>query len=107
MKNKIKIKFNKSEVRSLLAIFMNYNIRWIVDKHSRFMVEELLGRLQKKLIASIDNKEANIGISYAQAAAFDLAFRLTPVQFLEDAPFIPLYEEILINRIINEINKVI
>jgi len=109
MNKSIKIELSNSEIRSLLAVFFQYNKNWISDRNSRYMIEELLGKLQVKFANAIFGSTGSriISFTYAQAAAFDEAFRLTAVPADEKYPLYPLYEETVVNKVLAEINRVL
>lgn len=105
MNKKIKIVLNNSELQSLLHVFSTYNVFSIQNRNSRYMVAGLIGKLHIKLtnLAQSDKKKHSINLSGAQAAAFDEAFVQTPV--LVRDYHLDLYEELLIDRIVYEINS--
>ena len=107
MHNKLKIELNISELESLVLTFSQYPIAEITDRNTRLMVHELLSKLGKKLMGLImtGGKERIVSFNLGQAAAFDEAFRQTPIS--QSSYTLGLYEETIINRILNEINKVI
>lgn len=107
MKTNQKIKLNISEMQCLIVVFGNYPISQIKERNTRLMVSELLIKFGKKLMGLIltGGKERIVSLSKAQAAAFDEAFRQTPT--LEHAYKLGVYEETLVNRILNEINRVL
>ena len=107
---KIKLVLSTIEIRSLLSLMFRFDPQWIVDRNSRLMVSELLGKLIIKFssIAEGANKEHKISITQAQAAAFDLAFRETPIPVNEGHPFFGTgYEENVIMRVLDMINRVL
>jgi len=106
---KIKLVLSTIEIRSLLSLMFRYDPQWIVDRNTRLMVSELLGKLIIKFstIAEGANKEHKISITQAQAAAFDLAFRETPIPPGDHPYFGTVYEENVIMRVMDMINRVL
>lgn len=74
------------------------------------MVSELLGKLIVKFsnISMKENSNHKLTIDQGTAAAFDLAFRLTPIPVTRTLPFFGTeYEENAVNRVLDMINRVI
>jgi type VI protein secretion system component VasF len=106
MPDKIKIKLNNSEIKGLLLLFIHYNINWIEERNVRLMVQNLISQLQVKLMAkAMDGKEHIISLSFAQAAAFDEAFRNTPIPAQDY--HVGIYEQNVLDQMLNQINQIL
>ena len=108
MKEKIKIELNRNEIAALVMVLFQYNTSWITNRNTRLMILELLYQLHKKLTSLYllgGSSSRIISITQAQAAAFDQAFRQTPIP--EHEAKLPLYEQTLINSILNQINIIL
>lgn len=107
MSKNLKIKLTADEIKSLLMMFTHFNPIWIVERNRRCMVNYLLGKIQVKLIAKhADGQAHEFSFNNATAAAFDEAFRLTPIPMEALWPA-GVYESNLINGILGKINKML
>lgn len=105
---KIQLELSGVEVRCLLSLMFQYNTYWIDNRNERIMVMDLLGKLIVKL-SQLNGDSHKISISAATAAAFDLAFRCTPIPlFNTEFPFISNeMEENTVMRVLDAINRVL
>lgn len=102
---KIILKLNRQEIQSLLPILSTFNIERIESRNVRYMVAHLVGKFHIALASAVleSPKKQKFTLTAAQAAAFDEAFVQTPI--LVSDYNLGLYEELVIDRIIYEINS--
>jgi len=100
-RNKIKFKFNKSEVKALFDLLTAVNFDLIADTSKRIMIRHILEKVYFKLAKRLARKFDLTSISFNEAESIALYEVLNTLDDLD----IPDYERNVKHNIFNEIHS--